>query len=82
MKGGHLWISMKLWTSPGLDNFHLKGIMHISSNPLAGKPVLPRISSVMPGPIDLKFSGAILGITGFLARGILEMCMIPFKSWT
>ena len=33
----------------------------------------------MPGPIDLKFSGAILGIAGFLARGLLEMCMIPFK---
>ncbi len=33
----------------------------------------------MAGPIDLKFSGAILCITGFLARGLLEMCMIPFK---
>ncbi len=32
--------------------------------------------SLMPGPIDLKFSGAILGITGLLARGLLEMCMI------
>ena len=39
-----------------------------------------RIFSGMPGPIDLKFSGAILGITGcFLARGLLEMCMIPFN---
>ncbi len=34
----------------------------------------------MPGPIDLKFSGAILGITGFLAWRLLEMCMIPFKK--
>ncbi len=33
----------------------------------------------MAGPIDLKFSGGILDRTGFLARGLLEMCMIPFK---
>ena len=32
------------------------------------------------GPIDLKFSGIIFGHAGFPARGLLEMCMIHFKS--
>ena len=80
-----------------LYTLQLKGIMHISSNPLAWKPVImvipmiapenlrsigpdTRRNSAMGGPIDLKFSGDILGNTGLLARGLLEMCMIPFKS--
>ena len=33
----------------------------------------------MGGPIDFRFSGGILGSTGFLARRLLEKCMIPFK---
>ncbi len=61
------WQCSKPWS--------LKGIMHISSNPRARKPVLPRISpenlrSIGPP----KFAGAILGaILGFLARGLLKM---------
>ncbi len=65
----------------------LKGIMHISSNPLARKPVIPRkapenLRSIGPGitEIDLKFSGGIFGSTGFPASGLLEKCMIPFKD--
>ncbi len=34
----------------------------------------------MAGPIDLKFSGGILGIGGLPARGLLEMCLIHFKN--
>ena len=30
----------------------------------------------MGGPIDFKFPGGILGSTGILAMGLLEMCMI------
>ena len=33
-------------------------------------------NSAMGGPIDHKFSGGILGSTGFPARGLLEKCMI------
>ncbi len=33
----------------------------------------------MAGPIDLKFSGAILGSTGLLTRVLPEMCIIPFN---
>ncbi len=36
-------------------------------------------NSVMGDPIDLKFSGGMLG-TGILARGLLEMCMIHFRG--
>ena len=58
----------------------LKCIKRISSNPLAGKPPIPRLPPEnlrsMAGPIDLKISGAILGTTGLSARGLLEMCMI------
>ena len=37
-------------------------------------------NSVMGGPIDIKLSGAFLGRTGFLARCLLEKCMIHFKK--
>ena len=40
-----------------------------------GKHIFGQFSA-MGGSI----SGAILGITGFPARGLLEMCMIPFKN--
>ncbi len=43
-----------------------------------GKHILGQYS-VMGGPIDLKFSGAILDSTGILARGLMEMCMIHLK---
>ncbi len=36
----------------------------------------------MGGPtIDLKFAGGILGSTGILAGGLLEMCMIHFNCY-
>ena len=35
--------------------------------------------SVMAGQIDLKFSGNILGVTGFIAVGLMKKCMIHFK---
>ncbi len=60
---------------------HLKGIMHISSNPLSRKHVTPRIPPENLRSIN-KFSGGILGSTGFLERGLLEMCMIPFNLYT
>ena len=48
-------------------------------------PVAPSLGSLYyqeyPLKIDLKISGAILGITGFLARGVFEMCMIPFNFY-
>ena len=34
----------------------------------------------MVGAIDLKFLIGIFGITGFLARGLLETCMMHFKT--
>ena len=37
-------------------------------------------NSVMGGPINLKFAGGILGNTGILERGLLEMCMIHFRE--
>ncbi len=46
-----------------------------------GKHILGQFS-VMASPIDLKFSGGILGIVGFLARGLLEMCLIHFNIKT
>ncbi len=66
--------------------------MHISSKPLARRPLPSRTPpeilrsigqyrySVMTGPIDLKFSGGILGIVGFLASGLLKICLIHFKE--
>ena len=34
----------------------------------------------MAGRIDLKFSGNIVGVTGFPAVGLLKMCMIHFNK--
>ncbi len=34
----------------------------------------------MPAPIDLKFSGGILGTIGYPAVGLMKKCMIHFKS--
>ncbi len=36
----------------------------------------------MGGPIDLKFSGGILGSTDILASGLVEMCRIHFKFFS
>ncbi len=33
----------------------------------------------MPAPIELKFSGDILGIIDFPAVGLMKKCMIPFN---